>query len=106
MEKYWNYKGARILGMCLNVMGLDLSREVHRPKEYRDLKKFVLCWTRKNYLRMLNDLPEVAAACLMGTITYDPENRRIVKTYSKGLSRVAPQEFLDLDEPAARGPSS
>jgi hypothetical protein len=35
----------------------------------------------------------------MGSITFDKENNRLVKTYIKGLSREAPKEFPDLDPP-------
>jgi len=33
----------------------------------------------------------------MGTITYDAEHSQLVKTYIKGLNKVAPKDILQLD---------
>ncbi len=35
----------------------------------------------------------------MGTISFDAENKRLVKTYIEGLNLVAPKDYLDLLEP-------
>ena len=37
-------------------------------------------------------------AAIMGSLTFDKESNRLVKTYLKGLSQVQ-KEFLDLDPP-------
>jgi hypothetical protein len=96
LEKMPNYKSARILGLCLFVGGLD-SAKSNIEKHYRAIKKCALNWTRKHYLRLLRVQPEVAAACLVGSVSYDSENRRLVKTYSKGLELDVPREYLELN---------
>jgi hypothetical protein len=42
---------------------------------------------------------DVAEAAISGSITFDKDNSRLVKTYIKGLSREAPKEYLELDPP-------
>ncbi|RUV37520.1 hypothetical protein [Mesorhizobium sp. M7A.F.Ca.MR.148.00.0.0] len=97
MDRYLNYKGARVLSVCLNVMGLSEEHEAHRPPEYRALKRLILRWIAKNYLRMREELPDAAAACLGGTISFDVTRQCLVKTYSAGLSREPAREYLTLD---------
>jgi len=94
-----NYKSARILGLCLNVMGLHVGNKTGFGSEEYALRKVILAWTKKNFLTLYARLPDVAEAAIMGSITFDKENNRLVKTYRKGLSREAPKEFLDLDPP-------
>jgi len=91
-----NYKSARILGLCLNVMGLKLDKHKSYDRDYFALHKVLLKWTRENYLKIRNNLPDVADACLIGSISFDEENNRLVKTYIKGLNKEAPKEYLDL----------
>lgn len=98
MDEYFNYKGARILGYCLNVMGISQSVKKERiDRDYWPLRKVVTKWTTKNYLRLRDDLPDVADEVLIGSITFDEANHRLVKTYIKGLSKEAPKDYLVLD---------
>jgi hypothetical protein len=94
-DRWWNYKGARVISVCLNVMGLSLDDKVHRPAETRGLKRYVLTWVKKHYLQVQADLPDVARAFLSGTISFDEGSRRLVKTYSGGLSREPHKEYLE-----------
>lgn len=96
-EEFTNYKSARILGFCLNVMGLEIGKSKDYGSDYYPLRKAVLVWTKKNYLSLREENPDVADACLIGTISFDEENSRLVKTYAKGLNREAPKKYLDLD---------
>ena len=100
MTKMPNYKGARILGLLLNVMGFKVTtgREGY-GRDYRPLAKLVHAWTRRNYLKLREELPDVAEAVLIGRITFDKEKCRLVNTFFKGLSKEAPREYLDLDPP-------
>ena len=103
LEKFPNYKSSRILGFCLNVMGLELGKKEGYGSEYYALKKAVLSWTEKNFLRLRSVQPEVATSCLMGSISFDEQEARLVKTYIKGLNLEAPKEYLQLrDAPARR----
>lgn len=97
-----NYKGARILGLLMNVMGTNVStgRDGY-GRDFRPLAKAVHAWTRRHYLKLRDDLPDVADAVLIGSISFDGVGGRLVKTYIKGLSKEAPRQYLELDSPQA-----
>jgi hypothetical protein len=44
---------------------------------------------------------EIADACLIGGITFDAENTRLVKTYAKGWKPEPDKEYLPLLAPPA-----
>lgn len=92
-----NYKGAAILGMLLNVMGVQEGNPRGHGREHYALRRVVLGWTRKNYMALREKLPDVADACLGGGISFDEEKRALVKTFAKGLERQPTQHFLRLD---------
>ncbi|GJQ22615.1 hypothetical protein BIY37_11755 [Candidatus Brocadia sapporoensis] len=96
LEKFPNYKSSKILGFCLNVMGLKIREEKEYDSECYPLHKSVLAWTRNNYLRLKNIQPEVANSCLIGSIGFDEHGNRLVKIYAKGLNLEAPKEYLEL----------
>jgi hypothetical protein len=92
-----NFKGARILGFCLNVMGLQRGKEDYY-KDSRALHKAILIWTRRNFARLHDCDLRVAEACLMDGITYDAANHRIVRTYLRlPGQREAPCVYLNVD---------
>ncbi|WP_441281064.1 hypothetical protein [Tardiphaga sp. 862_B3_N1_1] len=94
-----NYANAKYLGYCLNVLGVTVgNKRSHRGEDYA-LRKAVVTFARNNYLWLVKKQPRVAAAVMIGTISFDEPNRRLVKTYSEGLSLVAPTDVLDLVEP-------
>lgn len=97
MSRFPNFKGARILGFCLNVMGFTISNNSY-DKDSRPLQKAVLAWTRKNFVWLHEYNPRVAESCLVDGITYDAANRRLVYTHpAEGLRREASKSYLDLD---------
>lgn len=97
MRTFANFKGAKILGLCLNVMGLKI-KEGKDTGDSRALHKAVLSWTRKNYVWLHQFNPRVAEACLVDQITYDADNRRLVHTYpADGLRREPLHIYLELD---------
>ena len=93
-----SYRAARYLGICLNCMGLKLSGMTSMNESTHPLKKAVLGWVKKNYLSLHESHPTVAEACLMGSITYDAENKQLVKTYASHTDRKPNQEILSLSE--------
>ncbi|MDP3621488.1 MAG: hypothetical protein Q8R65_06165, partial [Polynucleobacter sp.] len=96
LERFPNFKGAKYLAFCLNVMGLMVDRR-SIDKEYRPLHRALIAWTRKNYELLRAENLEVAEACLVDGMSYDSENRRLVKTYPAGGLRKEPNYvFLDL----------
>jgi hypothetical protein len=100
MKRFPNFKGAKILGFCLSVMGLTFS-----DKDYyhdsRALQKAILSWTKKNYAWLHSYNPRVAEACLVDGMTYDAENLRLVKTYpAEGLRREPHFVYFNVDPPS------
>ncbi|CAI8716662.1 ANK_REP_REGION domain-containing protein [Pseudomonas sp. IT-P395] len=99
MNSFPNFKGAKILGFCLNVMGLKM-RDGDYDKENRPLHKSILGWTKAHYVSLHINTPRVAEACLVDGISYDVENLQLVKTYAAdGLRGEASYVRLKL-EPA------
>lgn len=96
MEEYYNYEGARVLSFCLNVMGLHERKNDNRYKKFRALHRWLLRWVRLNYLKIFEEIPDVADNCLSGTITFDEKNRRLVKTYRGSLGKEPQRRYLEL----------
>lgn len=99
MDRFPNYKSARILGLILNVVGVKRShRNTMQPTE-RAIQFLVQSWFRRRFLEVRQDYPDVAEWCLLGSITYDEEAGRLVKTYAKGTLPEPNRAFMQLDRP-------
>jgi len=98
MEKLPNYVNARILGVCMNIMGFRLDHAVFRPRETRALKRAIIGWCRQNFLKLWNEHPEMARACILGNVTFDYKKRTITKTYASSFGRPGQQEHLILSK--------
>jgi hypothetical protein len=99
IESLPNYKNARLLGICLNVMGLKMGKRSGYGRDCAALKAAMLAWTQRNYLHLRQVNAEIADACLIGGITFDAEQSRLVKTYAKGLRPEPDREYLLLQQP-------
>lgn len=100
MKRFPNFKGAKIMGFCLNVMGLAVSDQDY-DDDSKALQKAILSWTKKNYAWLHFYNPRVAEACLVDGITYDAEHLKLVKTYpADGLRREPHYVYFDLDAPS------
>lgn len=97
MKIFPNFLGARLLGYCLNVMGFT----VRPDKEYRDsraLHKMVVSWTKRHYAWLHCHYPRIAEEFLVDGVTYDSENKRLIKADSlEGLRRKPNHEYFTLD---------
>lgn len=92
-----NYKAAGIMAICLNVMGpVVRDKNYNIDRSYRALHIAVVSWLKNNYLDLIDRQPDVAKACIIGSISYDKENKQIVKSNIKGLRIEEPKEFLSL----------
>ncbi len=96
MERLPNYVNARILGVCMNIMGFRLDHAVFRPKGTRALKRAVVGWCRQNFMRLWNEHPEMARACLLGNVSFDHKKRRLTKRYASSFGRPGQEEHLAL----------
>lgn len=101
MDEWPNFKGARLLGFCLNVMGICVGKKSDFGREFYALHKSLIGWTKRNFLTIHRINPEIAAYCMSGYVSFDEDNRRLVKTYIKGTQVEAPRDYLALDEPPA-----
>ena len=100
MKRFPNFKGAKILSFCLNVMGYAIE-DTDYDLDSRALHKAVLSWTKKNYAWLHSYNPRIAEACLVDGATYDAANFRLVKTYPvEGLRREPHFVYLDVDPPS------
>jgi hypothetical protein len=97
LNKFPNYKGARILGYCLNVLGVNTgaSKQMYGRDTYA-LAKAVQSWAKKNYLSMRQKNQDVAEAVLIGRLSFDGTSNRLVITCLKGLNQEAPKIYLEL----------
>lgn len=97
MKNFPNFKGAKILGFCLNVMGLAI-RDGDYDHDSRALQKAILSWTKKNYTWLHAYNSRIAEACLVDGMTYNAENLRLVKTYpAEGLRREPHYVYFNVD---------
>ena len=99
VETQPNFLNARYLGYCLNVLGVKVGKTNGFRRVDYPLRKVAISIARKNYIALVQRFPKVGAAVLIGTISFDKDKKQLVKTYSEGLSLVAPIETLDLIEP-------
>ena len=100
MKRFPNFRGAGILGFCLNVMGLTFSGKDY-DHDSRALQKAILSWTKKNYAWLHSYHPRLAEACLVDGMSYDAENLRLVKTYPAGALRHQPHfDYFSVEAPS------
>jgi hypothetical protein len=97
MDEWPNFKGARLLGLCLNVLGFKGKRTRDIFKESTVLMPPVAAWAKRNYLRLVKDNPQVANACLHGNVTFEPDQKELVKTYPNELSNKPSKDVLQLE---------
>jgi hypothetical protein len=91
-----SFKAARYLGISLNCMGFRLDGVSRSDGNTVPLKKVILEWVKKNYVSLHRKHPTVAEACLMGSITYDAENKQLVKTFALRADREPDRDILSL----------
>src|SRR5260370_1010172 len=99
VETHPNFLNAAYLGYCLNVLGLDVGKKRDFRHDEYPLREAVISFAQKNYLALVERQHKVAAAVLVGTISFDKDKKQLVKTYNAGLNLVAPTVTLDLREP-------
>jgi hypothetical protein len=95
IKKDPNYDSARILGFCLNVMGLEISDPGFNASFYA-LHKVIIKWAINNYLFLRKKHLKIAEACLVGKISFDEDNFRLVETFERGSREEAFKQYLYL----------
>ncbi len=97
LQKFPNFKSSRILGFCLAVMGIVVGNKRDFDRGEYAIRKAVVRWTTKYFLSLHAAQPYVAETCLLGPITLDEKNSRLVRTYSRNLDLEQHRDFLGLD---------
>ncbi|WP_133134322.1 hypothetical protein [Legionella santicrucis] len=96
LETYPNYKGARILGYLLNIMGLKLGEKSRNNRAYYSFHKIILKWVENNYLSLVGVEPTVASSCLPSGFLFNEKEKQIEKTYSIGMGTKTQKDSLTL----------
>ncbi|MBS0289277.1 MAG: hypothetical protein JSS07_04460 [Proteobacteria bacterium] len=96
LSEFPNYKGTRILGYCLNILGMERGSDKKKNENYA-LAKAVQSWAKKHFFTMWQKNSDVAESTLIGGLSFDQQNKKLIRTWAKGLSREAPQSILDLE---------
>ena len=92
-----NFKGAAILRVCLNVLGLRWQKH---DRESRSLHKVILAWVVRNFSTLHAAQPNVAAACLPENVYYDAVQSKIIKIMPVQDLRPEPTTIeLEIDRP-------
>lgn len=94
-----NYQGVRVVGLVLNVVGLEASSRKHSLSCVRSIHWFARRWAQQNYLKLHQEYPDVAKTLLVSSLEFDSKNRRLVKTYASWLGKEGSKKYLSLDEP-------
>jgi hypothetical protein len=98
MEEFPNYKGARLLGLSLSVLGFREKRTRDIFKDTTVFKAPIAAWTQRNFLKLLDYNPDIAKACLHGSVTFDDKSNRLVKTFNS-LGKEPNRDYLQLASP-------
>jgi hypothetical protein len=102
LNSFPNYGSSRVLGYCLNVMGLKLYKNDRITGSYYPLHCVIIAWVKYNYLQLVAVQPDVAESCIFGWISFEAKKSRLVKTYIKGLNLEAPKDYLELKKPKSK----
>lgn len=105
VRKYADFKSIRIMGLLLNVLGVNEHPKGDTNSEFAFLRRYVIRLAKTTYIKIVTEQPHVAEAGLLGGITFDASSKRLVKTYARGLRVEPAREYLDLDDwtPPPRG---
>ena len=87
MDERGNFKGGRVLGYCLNLLGITLRDKKGYRSEFYPFQKVVLDWTVNNYARLHEEHPNVAKVCLHGKISYDEATNSLMETYKNEIGK-------------------
>ena len=100
MDRFPNFVGARILGFCLNVLGLhpiDRRADHLHCSDYA-LQRVILSWTKRRFRWLAEEYPNLAAVCLQGFISYDKEGNRLIQANGNQIKKTPKSlVYLNLD---------
>ncbi len=96
MNRWPNYKSARILGICLNIMGLTPRKET-TSNNYYALHLTIIGWATKNFQNLYINYPDIAKTVLQGSLGYDADKNQLTKSYAVGMKKETEMVTLQLE---------
>lgn len=96
MEKFPNFQHARILRFLLNVMKWEVGKRADYPASEYPVRRMLIPWVQRNFLKILHSTPEVAKFCLTDDMIIDETNFRLGKRHEKSPWREESWVYLDL----------
>lgn len=102
MDKFANFQSARVLGYCLNVLGLSKRRAKGYGEESNALRLASQAYVARKFAGLRRDYPDVAKAILIGSLSFDEETNEIVKTFAKFVDPEPKTARLKVDPPPAK----
>ena len=78
--KFHNFRAARLLGLCINVMGLTRSSRA-KNRDFFALHAVILNLVKANFTKLYTTNQSLAENCLVNEVTFDHPNLQLVKTY-------------------------
>ncbi|MUK70254.1 hypothetical protein [Aliivibrio fischeri] len=93
--QYPNYRTARYIGFCLNVLWIK-SHVVHKKDIGWALRKVVVAWVKQNYLTLFETNRVIAEACLHGGLSFDEEKKAIIKTFQSFTPGKLSEDYFYL----------
>lgn len=91
-----NWRSIRIIGYCLNVLGLSVGKPEDYAPGYQEFHDNIIIWIRKNFLKINEFSPGSAKEYLGANISFDKENNRLVKT--NGIGLLTTLEYIELEK--------
>ena len=91
MDRFPNYKGARYIRFCLNVLDFydeSIHRRASLDRDSWTVTKVVSRWVENNYQTIAKTHPPVAEAMLPANIEYDPAMQILIRTKDNSLTGV------------------
>ncbi|HCU6104522.1 TPA: hypothetical protein OUZ96_000097 [Legionella pneumophila] len=89
MNEFPDHQSAKVLGFCLNIIGL----EEQKGKSYSSLHRLLLRWVKNNYLNLISEQPLLAESCLIGDLRIDKKNHCLIKTWGSWMEDPQ-QQFM------------
>jgi|GEM_PF-6572276 len=92
-----SYKGAPVVGFCLNVCGInDVRRNNGKLDHNVIIRRITVPFIRANFKELYKTHQKVTETMLQGGVYYDAKENRLVKAYSENLDGTRSIQILDL----------
>lgn len=97
MKDWPNYKGGKILGMCLNTSMLTSRTQKSNRHEY-PIYRAALHWSKKNLARVNASNPKVLAECFPTRLKFDESDLKLTYTFDANAFNTEPKHvYFSVD---------